>query len=500
MAGARSKEIASLMSMPTELLDQVACLLPKSALRALSLTCKKTRPSATDVLYKTYLNRTIPAKAPFYLFLRTLCERPDLAEKVKRVDIRGWRSEYEVKTGAAWRGLTEKRCTDEVERDGPSFSSTEKVVRGSATDRFKLFVEAAVTARLIPKPASLAVPALKSSMIWYTSLKEDSDFLRLLGRGVEDAHVVLMLALLHNLEVLQIDGLSRFPLLDWHQFLSRSSTALRSVSQLQVFGSNTPTEPVVNSFQFFDIMHALERLDISNVAAKGHKFTFSTLLSRKLSYLILSNYGISRRLYRKILDGQHITHFAYMPVYNYEVVGLAANLSATDMVSSLASSRQSLEKLTLFPVDAVNRSPLKMFENLDELEIPQPGLLDISQDEHDAETIASLLQTQLPGKLQAIFLRYLTYNAQAKTILEQLAHLKTQGVFPALKIVRLNFIRAHPTDLMVMGSLVVGGPVGGVTAATTWHSLPDVAAKVHEDLDKLYEDADLSVEVYQTEM
>ena len=194
-------------------------------------------------------------------------------------------------------------------------------------------------------------------------------------------------------------------------------------------------------------------------------------------------------------------HLAYMPAYNHEYVGPAAYLSATDMVSSLASSRHSLEELTLSPVDAVNRSPLNMFERLDELEISQPGLLDIPQDEYDAETIASLLQAQLPGNLQAIFLRYFTYNAQTKTILEQLAHLKTQGVFPALRIVRLNFIHAHPTDLMVMGSFVVGGPEEGVAAAaTTWHTLPDVTAKAHEDLDKLYEGAGVLMEVYQTEM
>jgi hypothetical protein len=80
--------------------------------------------------------------------------------------------------------------------------------------------------------------------------------------------------------------------------------------------------------------------------------------------------------------------------------------------------------------------------------------------------------------------------------------LKTQGVFPALSIVRLNFIRAHPTDLMVMGSFVVGGPVGGAAAAaaTTWHTLPDATAKIHEELDNLYEGAGVSMEVYQTEI
>jgi hypothetical protein len=167
-------------------------------LRALALTCKKTNISANDVLYKTYLNRTAPANAPFYLFVRTLCERPDLAAKVKLVDPRGWRSEYEVVTGAPWRGLTQNRDVEEVEREGPSFSSTEKkVVHGSAKGRFEVFKEVAINAGLIHKPTSSATPALKSSMIWYTSLKDDSDFLRLLGRGVEDAQVSIPMNELH---------------------------------------------------------------------------------------------------------------------------------------------------------------------------------------------------------------------------------------------------------------------------------------------------------------
>ena len=215
MASAQTPGSASFLKLPTELLDQIASLLPRSALRALALTSKKANVSATDTLYKTYLNRTAPAKAPFYLFLRTVCDRPDLAAKVKRVDIRGWRSEYEVATGAAWRGVTEVRDVDQTEKSGPSFTSTEKSVRDSATARFKLFVGAAVKAGIVSEPTSLSVSALKASIVWYTSLKEDGDFLRLLGRGVEDAQLMLILALLPNMEVLRIDGLSPFPLLDW---------------------------------------------------------------------------------------------------------------------------------------------------------------------------------------------------------------------------------------------------------------------------------------------
>jgi hypothetical protein len=54
--------------------------------------------------------------------------------------------EYEVLGGATWRGITKKRDVDDVERDGLLFSSMEKVINGSAKDRHKLFVEAAVNA------------------------------------------------------------------------------------------------------------------------------------------------------------------------------------------------------------------------------------------------------------------------------------------------------------------------------------------------------------------
>jgi hypothetical protein len=79
MARAHSSSKKDFMALPTELLDQVTGFLPRSSLRALALTCERTYKSAIIVLYTTYLNRQLLAKAPFYLFLRTLCERPDLA-------------------------------------------------------------------------------------------------------------------------------------------------------------------------------------------------------------------------------------------------------------------------------------------------------------------------------------------------------------------------------------------------------------------------------------
>jgi hypothetical protein len=129
-------------------------------------------------------------------------------------------------------------------------------------------------------------------------------------------------------------------------------------------------------------------------------------------------------------------------------------------------------------------------------------VLDISKDELDPETIVSLLRTQLPNNLHEIVLRYLDYEPQTKIMLGQLALLKMQGIFPALTSVRLNFQQSRPASFgYMMASFVASGPTatGGFAAGTAWEALPDAKARVHEDLDKLYVDAGILMEVEQTD-
>jgi hypothetical protein len=404
--------------------------------------------------------------------------------------------EYEVLGGATWRRITKKRDVDDVERDGLLFSSMEKVINGSAKDRHKLFVEAAVNAELIAKPASLSVPRLKASIIWHTSLREDSDFLRLLGCGLEDAYFVLIMALLPNLESLTIDGLSPCPLLDWHHFLSCSASALRNLTTLRIDSSiTTPTEPVVmNNLQILDILPELESLQLFDIGAKGHKFTMDTLLSDNVKCFVFNNCGMSLRLLRKMLNNQQLVTFEYLPVRNRHKVGPAAELSATDMVALLAPSKPTLKKLALFPVDRDVRCSLKSLSNVEDLGIPHPGLLDLPSDARDdPATLATLLRDQLPDTLHTITLRYLRYKAYTKTVLEQLAQLKMQGFFPSLTRVRLLFWANTLT------SYTIASPAGNLATTTAWHTLPDVTQQVHHDLDKLYTDAGIDVEIHQCE-
>jgi hypothetical protein len=501
MAPVKSTAAASLTTIPTELLDEVASYLPHSSLLALALTSKKTNVSAIDTLYETYLNRTPPAKAPFYLFLRTICERPDLAAKVKKVDIRGWRSEHEVVKGAAWRGLVEDRASDRIERNGPSFSSTEQVVRGSSTERFKLFTKAAVRAGLITEPASLSVPALKSSVVWYTTLKEDCDFLRLLGRGVEDAQVVLMLALLPNMGRLYIDGLSPFPLLDWNHFLSRSSTSLRNLQDLLIRGSiTTATEPVVvSTLQFLDITSELQKLQLENIAAAGHRFKANTLASRKLESLILDVSAVNGRLMRKMLDGQQLLCFTYFPGPAQVDAITGGRLETKDLITPLAASKKSLEKLMLFPMPSNEPSSLMMFEKLEWLVIPQPGVLNIPSDELDAGAIASHLHKKIPHTIEELHLRYLLYDDHTKTLLDQLAQLKIQGVFSALRRVILNFLASQLSG--GYGSYVMG-PQGLAAAGPiqqTWLPFADIRPQVCEEIGKAYVYAGIELVVRQSD-
>jgi hypothetical protein len=500
MTSVKSTGTDRLTTIPTELLDKVASYLPRSSLLAFALTSKKTNISAIDTLYETYLNRTPPAKAPFYLFLRTICERPDLAAKVKKVDIRGWRSEHEVVKGAAWRGLVEERASDKTEREGPSFSSTEKVIRGSSTDRFRLFVKAAAGAGIITEPASLSVPALKSSIVWYTTLKEDGNFLRLLGRGIEDAHVVLMLALLPNMGYLYTDGLSPFPLLDWNHFLSRSSTSLRKLRDLSIRGSiTTATEPVVmNTLQFLDITLELQELRLYAIAVAGHRFESTTLASRKLEGLILESCAVNRRLMRKMLDGQELFRFVYMPGSTQVNAITGGRLDAKDIITPLTASKKSLEKLVLFPSSSSEPLSLTMFEKLDDLEIPHPGVLNTPLDELDAGVVSSHLRKQIPRTIKELHLRYLLYDDPTKMLLDQVGQLKLQGVFPVLRYVSLNFLASQLSG--GYGSYVIGSQ-GQVASSLqqTWLPLADVRPQVCKEIGKVYADAGIELVVYQTE-
>lgn len=252
-----------------EPLDTVVALLNRLSHRALALTCKTINTSATAALYATCTNREAPSDAPFDLFLRTLCERPDfdLAVMVRGLDIRGWRSEFEVATGATWQGMTKLREQDKVRanRAGPLFVSTTRP-KTTTLKLLKLFEQIATQVGLLPDHDTSSIPALQKTVILASTLEKREDFARLLRRGFEDAQVVLMLALLPNLAKLQIDGMSAYPTLDWHYLLRTSDTALRALLGLEIHG-HVPRHngPIyTTNLRFLEFVPKLEHSHLSN--------------------------------------------------------------------------------------------------------------------------------------------------------------------------------------------------------------------------------------------
>lgn len=153
-------------------------------------------------------------------------------------------------------------------RAGPYYSNSDKDKREIKSEMYKLFSDTAVRANIITGPVSQNVSRLKSSMVWYTTLKEEDDFMRLIGQGVEDAHVVLMLALLPNISTLIVDRLSPYPLLDWYLFLSRSSIALRALEKLLIYetppAQNGPVARI--SLQILDMLPKLRSVFMGCIA------------------------------------------------------------------------------------------------------------------------------------------------------------------------------------------------------------------------------------------
>jgi hypothetical protein len=469
---------STLTSLPNELLDAICARLTRSARCALALACKATKPSATAALYKVYTNRSAPWDAPFHLFLRTICEKPEYGVLVKEVDIRGWRSEQEVATHSEWRP-TVTRPIEEDElpvRTGPQFTSTERGLKNlsvRAADNFKLFLDTAINLGLVAVPASTDhIPALKSKAIMGTTLKADADFIRQLKHGVEDAHFILLIAQLPKLEKLLVDGLTPYPILDWHHFFSRVPTALQSIKILNLWGSRVSSDdkPVITTLQIIDLLHNLELLQLVNMSARKHQHSGQdVLVSRKLLRVSFPESAVSHRLLRKVVNGQRLESFLYTPGYLPFQVNPSAAFSEQQVLSYLDSSTSSLKTLILHPLNDYGHSSrfksmterlklkhtdIQRYKTLEHLDMPFPGLLpwfEVSggAGDIDTEMIEDQLRERLPASLKKLVLNRLFHTGQVEAILLVLAILKANKDLPLLQNIIVKF--APPVAMTMVG-------------------------------------------------
>ncbi|KAF9701294.1 hypothetical protein EKO04_000091 [Ascochyta lentis] len=437
-------DLLGLIYLPNELLDAIVALLDQPSHYALALTCKATNPSASGALYSTYTNRDAPSKAPFHLFLRTLCERSELAAMVKRLDIRGWRSEFEVATGAPWQGLTEPRKQDKTrsQRTGPLFVSTSRPVT-TVPKSYKLFEETAVEIGLISPHEFPSISTLKKTVIVGSTLKKREDFARLLRHGVEDAQIVLMLALLPNVAALYIDGMSVYSTLDWHYFLKQSDTALRALRTVRICGQLPLYNGQVHTatFRFLELTPELEHLSLSHVIIEAPHQGKSLMSNRKLLFFSAMDAQINGHMLRNMLSGQRLEVFQYRPGGHEFLRTHLKKFSEEHIVDCLMDSRQSLRELKLYSKQWSTSPLLSQFDNLEYMEMPFAANLFNVTEENDPSDIANVLCKRIPNSLSTLSLRYILPSDAVGVVMAVLADLKHQGRFSALKTVRLNVSR-----------------------------------------------------------
>jgi len=267
-------------------------------------------------------------------------------------------------------------------------------------------------------------------------------------------------------------------------------------------GSNTSSkEPVVkNSLQFLDITPNLLKISFIAIAAGGHKFTVQALPSTKLETVLLLGCGVNVRLMRKIMLSQRLNAIAYRPGPAQVNAITGSDISRPVLLASFAHSKLSLRMLVLFS-DGLNfgETSLKVFENLEILDVPLGDALNTPYDAVEPEDIYARLKDQLPVSLNHIVLRYMNNTIQSKIVIEQLAVLKMQGILPHLDRATFNFISAVPPAFIPAAVVNIGGPTGEVSLDCTWDYLPRIERKVQEDFDELYKDAGICMVVKQTD-
>jgi hypothetical protein len=430
-----------LCCLPTELLDAIAAVLDQQSLCALVLTCKATKDSSSQALYATYINRDAPSKAPFHLFLRTLCESSQLAAMVRALDIRGWRSEWEAATGSSWAGVTKVLESDgsRSSRTGPLFVSVTRSAT-KAPKPLKLFEETAVKLGLITQPLSSSTPALQKSATMGSSLTKDEDFVRLLRHNVEDAQVVLMLALLPNLSKLCIDGMPPFPTLDWYHFLKKSASAPRRLRELYIHGHQHVDGCSLYTMNsaFLELVPSLERLCLTAVNLKTPRHVQSLLSDKKLREFIALEAEVGLPMLQTMLSGHRLTRFLYKPALGNMTNRQEKQCSEDRILDCLKDSLQSLLDLTVFTLRPSYTSRIAECSNLEVLEMPYQHGFFTSQ-EADSQSFATAFRRRIPNSLSTLSFRFVAPSEDLPIAMETLAELRNQGEFPKLKTVRLNF-------------------------------------------------------------
>jgi hypothetical protein len=262
----------SLATLANELLGGIASYLGQSDLYSFALICRNTKASGYEALYQVYEN--IHDDRPFALFLRTLCQRTDLAEKVKGVRVRAWGTERRVfdeymdsipsrYAHAPWMDFNQR-----IRRASDIYAA----VQPRHMDLFYNLLAIAKANGLVPNGDWSHAFVLAAPPEYFTANTAGShhtQLVRSLWNEVEDAQMLVMLSMLPNLRSLNIQRV-RFQhhrnILDWSAFNSDNIRLLRSLRTLNVEGKKLNGVTPVFPMSFFNGLEHLEKIRLKTVA------------------------------------------------------------------------------------------------------------------------------------------------------------------------------------------------------------------------------------------
>ena len=272
----------------------------------------------------------------------------------------------------------------------------------------QLFLNAAITSKLIQRQEwgyAIQPPRnLKDQLETGTmEMNTDEDLVRNLHNQVEDAFMVLILALLPNLERLEIRRLSGYPTLDWYHFLSKSSTSLGSLKRLKIHGM----EGMQMNLQFLDLLPNLCQLDLNVLQVEGHDFAYGRLPTTQLTELMLWNTACPPEFFHKLTEGQHLTKILCQ-TQHHEVI----SPRIPDIPSS---SNFSLKRLTLNiaktkrPFRVLETFSLLQFTNLQSLVISYDALFQPLRRGDDISRFEYVLRRRVPPTVKFLCVRRITH-------------------------------------------------------------------------------------------
>ena len=207
--------MVELINLTPELLLCIAAHLRQTDLLNVSLTNSCLRAATEPELYREYINPRLYGRS-FVPFLLRLIEHPELVKYVQRLELKGWvtLNMFDPDMG--------NHTEEGFDRYRPSEpSETEYQLIAQAAKRI------GVVASIFPYEACSVVVEqgrgmavgyieLDRDSAWYehifdpelsiTDIPYDQKFCQLLRAGVQDAHVVLLVALLHNVREMYIHG------------------------------------------------------------------------------------------------------------------------------------------------------------------------------------------------------------------------------------------------------------------------------------------------------